>query len=93
MVASGFTAQALSADSLFKALVGSIYSLKYSQIYRGAHVLTLTLSHVPLTPPASGTTCNRNTVVADKTTALCQSDGDIVHSSGGSAEKTRKYLL
>lgn len=67
--------------------------------------------YVPLTPPASGTTWNRNTVVTDKTTALCksakdntivvnhfvypktyalyQSDGDIVHSSGGSTEKEK----
>ncbi|UAY90665.1 hypothetical protein KSL88_14120 [Pectobacterium polaris] len=136
-LASGFTSQVLSADSLFKAPVGSIYSLEYSPIYSGANVLKLTLSHVsdkscatlatqlagqyfevlvnnqyvPLTPPASGTTWNRNTVVTDKTALLCQSgkdntiiinhfvhpktyalydsEGDIVHSSGGSAEKEK----
>lgn len=135
LVASGFTSQALSADSIFKAPIGSVYSLEYNSAYIGANVLKLTLSnvsdkscatlatqlagqyfevlvnnqYVPLTPPASGSTWNRNTVVTDKTAALCksgkdntivvnhfvypktyalyQSDGDIVHSSGGSAEK------
>ncbi|WP_154715536.1 type 4 pilus major pilin [Pectobacterium fontis] len=135
LVVSGFSSQALSADSFFKAPIGSLYSLEYNSAYIGANVLKLTLSHVPdkscatlatqlagqyfevlinsqyvpLTPPASGTTWNRNNVVTDKTTALCksgkdntivvnhfvypktytlyQSEGDIVHSSGGSSEK------
>ncbi|MEH2921134.1 type 4 pilus major pilin [Samsonia erythrinae] len=130
-----FSAKAISVDSIFKAPVGSIYSLEYNPTYTGANVLKLKLSnvpdkscatlatqlagqyfevlvnnqYVPFTPPASGTTWNRNTVVADKTAALCksgkdntivvnhfvypktyalyQSGGDIVHSSGGSAEK------
>ncbi|MCU1788961.1 hypothetical protein CUU54_08805 [Pectobacterium polaris] len=132
---SEFTSQVLSVDSLFKAPVGSVYSLEYNPIYSGANVLKLTLSkvpdkscailatqlsdkyfevlvkdhYVPLTPPASGTTWNRNTVVPDKTASLCKlgkdntivinhfvytktyalyhSEGDIVHSSGGSVEK------
>ncbi|QHQ16301.1 hypothetical protein GMW39_10760 [Pectobacterium parmentieri] len=97
-LASGFTSQALSADSVFKAPVGSIYSLEYNPTYTGANVLKLTLSHVPdkscaalatqlagkyfevlvnnqyvpLTPPASGNTWNRNMVVTDKTAALCK---------------------
>ncbi|MCA5921784.1 hypothetical protein LES60_20220 [Pectobacterium brasiliense] len=131
----GFTLQALSADSIFKAPIGSVYSLEYNSTYIGANVLKLTLSHVPdiscatlaaqlagqyfevlvnnqygaLTPPVSGRTWSRNTVVMDKAPALCQSGkdntivvnhfvypktyalydsgGDIVHSSGGSAEK------
>ncbi|MEF9674617.1 hypothetical protein [Pectobacterium aroidearum] len=135
LVSSCFTSQALSVDSIFKAPIGSVYSLEYNTAYIGANVLKLMLSnvsdkscatlatqlagqyfevlinnqYVPLTPPASGTTWNRNTVVTDKTAALCksgkdntiivnhfvypktyalyQSDGDIVHSSGGSAEK------
>lgn len=135
LVASGFTSQAISEDSTFKAPIGSLYSLECNSGYIGANVLKLTLSHVPdkscailatqlagkyfevqvnnqyvpLTPPASGTTWNRSTVMTDKTAALCQSgkdniivvnhfvypktyalyqsDGDIVHSSGGSAEK------
>lgn len=102
LVASGTTRRALSADSVFKAPVDSIYSLEYNPAYIGANVLKLTLSnvpdkscttlaaqlavkyfevlvndqYVPLTPPASGITWNRNYVVADKTESLCKSGKD-----------------
>lgn len=46
LVASGFTSQALSADSIFKAPIGSVYSLEYNSAYTGANVLKLTLSNV-----------------------------------------------
>lgn len=88
----------VNATSVFKAPIGSLYTLEYNSAYPNANVLKLTMTnvpdfacaklvpqlankyfevlvnsnYVPLTPPASGTTWNRNYVVVDKAVALCK---------------------
>lgn len=87
-----------ATTNVFKAPIGSLYTLEYNTAYPNANVLKLTMtnvpdfacaklvpqlankyfevlvnnSYVPLTPPASGTTWNRNYVVVDKAVSLCK---------------------